>query len=430
MFGLLKAKISSFVDSLTKREEQKIAEEKPAVAEKPIPEPVEVRKPEAAVEKPRAPVEVRKPVPAEKPVVRPEAKQPAVEVKRPAAIAEKPRAPEPAEVKRPEPLEVIRPAPAEKPAVELKKPAAVPAKEEEKKPMKVSLSLESKVKGLLLGEVEVKEKDVDDLLQELEMSMLEADVAYEVAQSVGAELKKGLVGKRIRASEVQKKVKEIVREALRAQLEKEKPDLLKLAAGKEKPFKILFVGPNGAGKTTTMAKVAELFMKNGKSVVFSASDSYRAAAIEQTEAHASRLGIKAIKQSYGADPAAVCFDAISYAKAHNIDVVLMDTAGRQETNRNLIDEMKKIARVAKPDMKIFVGESIAGNAIVEQVKSFNEAVGLDGVVLTKLDCDAKGGAALSVTKATGVPILYFGVGQGYADLREFDADFLLSQLLE
>ncbi len=429
MFGLLKAKISSFVDSLTKREEQKAAEEaKPEVSEKK-PEPLAEPKPVAPAARPA--IETKKP--AHVPAPLPEVKKPAAvekphvvaEEKKPLVAVEKPRVPAP-EMKKPEPV-------AEKPRAPepwARKPVAVPAKEEEKKPMKVSLSLESKVKGLLLGEVEVKEKDIDDLLQELEMSMLEADVAYEVAQAVGAELKAGLVGKRIKAGEIQVRVKAIVREALRAQLEKEKPDLLKLAAAKEKPFKILFVGPNGAGKTTTMAKVAELFMKNGKSVVFSASDSYRAAAIEQTEAHANKLGIKAIKHSYGADPAAVCFDAINYAKAHNIDVVLMDTAGRQETNRNLVDEMKKIARIAKPDMKIFVGESIAGNAIVEQVKSFNEAVGLDGVVLTKLDCDAKGGAALSITKATGVPILYFGVGQGYGDLREFDADFLLSQLLE
>lgn len=301
--------------------------------------------------------------------------------------------------------------------------------EREEEQLKVQLSLESRVKGALLGEVGIKEKDVEGLLADLEMSMLESDVSYDVAKAVCAELKGRLAGQRVRVGEVQARVRETVREVLRSQLEKRGPDLLKSAEEREKPLKILFVGPNGAGKTTTMAKIAELFMKKGKSVVFSASDSYRAAAIEQTEAHASRLGVKTIKHGYGADPAAVCFDAINYAKAHNIDVVLMDTAGRQETNRNLIDEMRKIARVAKPDLKIFVGESIAGNAIVEQVRSFNEAVGLDGVILTKLDCDAKGGSALSIVKATGVPIIYFGVGQGYGDLKEFDADFLVSQLL-
>jgi fused signal recognition particle receptor len=300
-------------------------------------------------------------------------------------------------------------------------------KEEEK--LKVSLSIESKVKGAILGEVEIKEKDVDDVLSELELSLLEADVAYDVADDVVRSIKSSLVGKRVRSKEVEKTVKEVVRKVLQEQLKHEKPDLISMPDAKEKPFKILFLGPNGAGKTTTIAKVANLFMKAGKTVLFSASDSYRAAAIEQTEAHAEKLGVKVIKHSYGADPAAVCFDAINYAKAHGIDVVLMDTAGRQETNRNLMDEMRKIARVAKPDFKIFVGESIAGNAIVEQVKAFKEAIGLDGVILTKLDCDAKGGTALSIIKATGVPILFFGVGQGYGDIIEFDEEFVLSQLL-
>lgn len=300
-------------------------------------------------------------------------------------------------------------------------------KEEEK--LKVSLSLESKVKGAILGEIEIKEKDVDDVLEELELSLLEADVAFDVASEVVRFIKSSLIGKRVKSGEVEKTVKEVVREALWEQLKQEKPDLLSLPDSKEKPFKILFLGPNGAGKTTTMAKIADIFIKSGKTVVFSASDSYRAAAIEQAEAHAEKLGVKVIKHSYGADPAAVCFDAINYAKSHGIDVVLMDTAGRQETNRNLMDEMRKIVRVAKPDFKIFVGESIAGNAIVEQVKTFKEAVGLDGVILTKLDCDAKGGTALSIIKASKVPILFFGVGQGYDDIIEFDEEFILSQLL-
>jgi len=299
----------------------------------------------------------------------------------------------------------------------------------EEEALKVNLSLESKVKGAILGQVEIKGKDVDDVLSELELSLLEADVAYSVAGDVVAAIKKALVGKKVKSGQVQKAVKDAVKGALREQLREEKPDLLSLLDSKGKPLKILFVGPNGAGKTTTMAKVADMFIKAGRTVVLSASDSYRAAAIEQTEVHGNRLGLKTIKHGYGADPAAVCFDAINYAKAHGIDVVLMDTAGRQETNRNLVDELKKINRIAQPDFKLFVGESIAGNAIVEQVRSFNEAVGLDGVVLTKLDCDAKGGTALSIVKATGVPVLFFGVGQGYDDLIEFDEEFVLAQLL-
>ena len=413
MFGLLKSKISSFITSLSKREEEK-AEEAEAPAEKTR-------------------IEERKPEPV-KPAIIPKAEEARPAPKPEPAKKEKEIA-QPAAEKKPAP--VVKPAVAPAPKAEEKmaapeRPAFAPAPKAEEKKMKVSLSLESRVKGLVLGQVEIKEKDIDDLLRELEMSMLEADVAFEVSQALAEDLKGKLVGKKVRRGDVERAVRESVASALRDTMDVRGPDLLKAAEEKKmagEPLKILFVGPNGAGKTTTMAKIAELFIKNRKSVVFSASDSYRAAAIEQTEAHGNKLGLKTIKHGYGADPAAVCFDAINYAKAHKIDVVLMDTAGRQETNRNLVDEMKKMARVAKPDLKIFVGESIAGNALVEQVRSFNEAVGLDGVILTKLDCDAKGGTALSVTKATGVPILYFGVGQAYGDLKAFDADFVVSQLL-
>ncbi len=427
MFGLLKNKISSFIDSLTKREEQKIGEASPAAAEvekaAPVPEVI-TPKPSPEARKPAPVPEVKRQAPAPVPTVLiPEAKKPmpVPEVRRqvPAPV---PHAPVP-EAKKPTFIPEVR------------KPAAVaqarPA--EEPKKMKVSLSLESKVKGIILGEVEVKEKDIDDLLEALKMSLLEADVAFEVSQSLAEDLKQKLVGKKVKRGEVQKAIRGAVASALRDTLDLRGPDLLKAAEEKNRtgePLKLLFVGPNGAGKTTTMAKIAEMFMRAGKSVIFSASDSYRAAAIEQTEEHANRLGIKAIKHGYGSDPAAVCFDAVNYAKAHKIDVVLMDTAGRQETNRNLIDELKKIARVAKPDLKIFVGESIAGNALVEQVRSFKEAIGLDGVILTKLDCDAKGGTALSVARASGVPVLFFGVGQRYEDLLPFDPDIVLRQILE
>ena len=470
MFGLLKNKISSFIDSLTKREEEKLEKEQAPEKAETIPEPQQAGnlpvqpKPAESTQKPMPLREqpkqaeakpVLKPAPIQEPPKKagmpkpiPPAPKPA-EMPKPAGMpkpAEHKLEPKPAGMPKPaehklEPKPAGMPKPAEhklepKPASmpkpkppELKLP---PAKKPEEK-IKVSLSLESKVRGLILGQVEVKEKDVDDLLQVLEMALLEADVAFEVSQSLTEDLKRKLVGKKVGRGEVQKAIKEAVTSALRDTLGLKGPDLLvsaeeRNAAGE--PLKILFVGPNGAGKTTTMAKIAEKFMKAGKTVLFSASDSYRAAAIEQTEEHAKRLGIRAIKHGYGADPAAICYDAVNYAKAHKIDVVLMDTAGRQETNRNLIDELKKISRVAKPDLKIFIGESIAGNALVEQVRAFKEAVGLDGVILTKLDCDAKGGTAFSVAKATGVPILFFGVGQGYGDLLPFDPDFVVKQVFE
>ena len=196
----------------------------------------------------------------------------------------------------------------------------------------------------------------------------------------------------------------------------------------EKPFVIVFVGFNGSGKTTTIAKLAHWLKKNGLSVVIAASDTFRAGAIEQLEEHAKRVGVRVIKHDYGADPAAVAYDAIQHAKARGIDVVLVDTAGRNELNRNLMDEMRKIVRVTKPDLVIFVGDALAGNAVVEQARQFNDAVRIDGVILTKLDADARGGAALSISHAIGAPILFVGVGQGYDDLKPFDEKWFVDRI--
>ena len=190
----------------------------------------------------------------------------------------------------------------------------------------------------------------------------------------------------------------------------------------------MFFGINGSGKTTTIAKMTKMLLDKKLKVVIAASDTFRAAAIHQLQEHADKLGVKLIKHDYGADPAAVAFDAIKYAEAHGIDVVLIDTAGRLHSNVNLIDEMKKVARVAKPDMKIFVGESITGNDCVEQARSFNEAIGIDGIILAKADVDEKGGAAVSVSYITKKPILFLGTGQGYDDLTPFRSELIVESL--
>ncbi|MBL7056474.1 signal recognition particle-docking protein FtsY, partial [Candidatus Woesearchaeota archaeon] len=184
----------------------------------------------------------------------------------------------------------------------------------------------------------------------------------------------------------------------------------------------------GSGKTTSIAKVANMLKNNKFSCVLAASDTFRAASIEQLEYHGKQLGIKVIKHDYQSDPAAVAFDAIKHAKAKEIDVVLIDTAGRLHSNSNLIEEMKKIIRISKPDLKIFVGESITGNDCIEQAKAFNDAVGIDGIILTKADVDEKGGAAISVSYVTKSPIMYFGVGQEYIDLKEFDSNMVVEGL--
>ncbi|NJE07525.1 signal recognition particle-docking protein FtsY [Thermococcus sp. M39] len=282
-----------------------------------------------------------------------------------------------------------------------------------------------------VAQTEIKEKDVEEALWDLELELLEADVALEVVEELKEKIKQQLVGQKVKiGTDKRKLVEDAVRKAVLEVLTPErKINLLEMIKSKkEKPFVIVFVGFNGSGKTTTIAKLAHWLKKHGLSVVIAASDTFRAGAIEQVEEHARRVGVKIIKHRYGADPAAVAYDAIQHAKARGIDVVLVDTAGRNELNRNLMDEMKKIVRVTKPDLVIFVGDALAGNAIIEQARQFNEAVRIDGVILTKLDADARGGAALSISHAIGAPILFVGIGQGYGDLKEFDEKWMIEKI--
>jgi len=253
-----------------------------------------------------------------------------------------------------------------------------------------------------------------------------------VAEEIITDLKKRIVGQKIKSSDIEKYIISSIHDAVYGVMQKENIDLvaeIKKTRQTKKPYKILFIGPNGAGKTTTIAKVAHYLKKNGLSCVISASDTFRAAAIEQAVEHAKRLNIPYIKHDYGSDPAAVAFDAIKYAEAHDIDVVLIDSAGRQETNRNLIEQLKKIERVTSPNLKVFVGEGITGNALLTQVSEFNSAIKLDAVILTKLDVDAKGGTVISVRKASGVPILFIGVGQEYDDLIPFDKEYIIKRIM-
>ncbi len=318
---------------------------------------------------------------------------------------------------------------AEKAKEEVKKEKKVEGPQEtkakiEKKPetgKEIRLGAVSTVKSLFLKEVEIREEDVKELLDNLELELLEGDVSLEVSQEIIEKLRNELVGAKIEKEKLNETIKEKIKKTLVEVMERKRIDIVEYVKSHEKPVKILFLGINGAGKTTTIAKIAKMLMDNNMRVVFAASDTFRAAAIEQIEVHANRLGVKVIKKDYGSDPTSVAYDAMNYARAHGTDAILIDTAGRQETNINLINELKKMNRVIKPDLKIYVGESIAGNALIEQVASFNREIGVDGVILTKLDCDAKGGTILSVAKTTGVPVLYVGVGQDYDDIELFDA---------
>ncbi len=267
----------------------------------------------------------------------------------------------------------------------------------------------------------------EEFFWELEVAMLENNIAVEVIEKIKEDLKREVVNVPIKRGRIQETIFMVLKESIKGLFKEQKLDLAKRIE-KKKPFIICFVGINGSGKTTTIAKFANMLKKQGKTVVLAASDTFRAAAIDQLEMHANKLGIKIIKQDYGSDAAAVAFDAIKHAEAKKDDTVLIDTAGRMHSNTNLVDEMKKIVRVAKPDLILFIGESITGNDCVEQAKRFNDAIGIDGIVLSKADVDEKGGAAISISYVTKKPILYLGVGQGYDDLEEFNVQKILNSI--
>jgi fused signal recognition particle receptor len=273
----------------------------------------------------------------------------------------------------------------------------------------------------------ISEEKFEELFWDLEVGMLENNVAVEVIEKIKNDLKEELVNKKVRIGKTEEAIIASLAKSIDGLFLVDNINLIE-EAKKKKPLKIVFVGVNGSGKTTTIAKVASMLKRKNISCVIAAADTFRAAAIQQLEEHANRLGIKMIKHDYGSDPAAVAFDAVKYAEARNIDVVLIDTAGRLHSNTNLMDEMKKIVRVAKPDLKIFIGEAITGNDCVEQARHFNDSVGIDGIILAKADVDDKGGAAISVSYVTHKPILYLGTGQEYENLVEFSPKMVTQSL--
>jgi fused signal recognition particle receptor len=295
-------------------------------------------------------------------------------------------------------------------------------------------------KGLsgLVNKVTTTELTSDKLhpvLGDFKLNLIENDVAVSVADYICEEMERRLNGVQVKRLEDRKSVvKENLNKVLLDILTpKEKIDLLQRIDEKRRrnePYIIMFVGINGTGKTTSIAKVAKFLMKNGYSVVLACSDTYRAGSIEQLEEHARRLGVKMIRHKYGADPAAVAYDAISHAKAQGINVVLIDTAGRIQTDRNLMNELGKIKRVITPDLTILTVDALTGNDAVMQAEEFHKIVGIDGTILTKVDADVKGGSALSVTYVTGKPIIFIGIGQRYEDLQPFSPEQFTEMILK
>ena len=321
--------------------------------------------------------------------------------------------------KKPEQLKKEEPKHEEAKPVEALKPA-------EKKP--------EEKKGLFAGlfEKTLNAEEFEKFFATLEISLLEANLAYEVTQLLKKKLSDEMVGTKIPRGKGEEILFKTIEDTFRGILYEKHPDeILKFInenKAKGEPTKFLFLGVNGVGKTTTLAKMCHWLKDKGYSVVISASDTFRAASIEQLEKHASKLGVDVIKHKYGGDPAAVAFDAIEHAKSKKIDIVLIDSAGRQHTSANLMDELKKLKRVAKPDFSIFVADAMTGNDAVEQAREFGEQIGFDFSILGKADVDQKGGAILSVSYVSSKPIAFLGTGQEYKDLEPFDKEKLLKRI--
>jgi len=424
MFKFLKKKLKVFEKKLEEEIEEELEKE---VIEESKPKIVKEQPPAAEKLKETPVVEVKKEKPEEKPIIKEEKRVEEKKIEEPEHIEEKE-------------AEII---PKRKRARKAKKEVSEEKKEREKqidKQIEESIetelqrivqtrkSIEETVKTDKKPSRTIDEKKLDELLWDLELGLLESDVAYSVIDSIKKDIKQEIRNTpfaRLRSGDF---VESVLKNAISHVLTANDFDFNEFIEKSKKPVVIMFIGVNGTGKTLSIAKIARLLHNQEKTCVMAAGDTFRAGAIEQLTIHANNLGVKIVKHGPGSDPAAVAYDAIEHAKAKHKDVVLLDTAGRMQTSSNLMDEMAKIKRVAKPDLIIFVGDALSGNDAVEQAKRFNETVGIDGVILTKVDTDAKGGSSLSIAYTIGKPLLFIGVGQEYDDQIPFDAEWMVNNI--
>jgi len=399
MLGFLKKKLSESVEKLSDR-----------IRGNDVPEPHVL---EEKIEKPAYVQEEKKPKLAEKPKAHEKVheKKDGKEEKKPELKHEKAKEPKPE-------VRIER----------YEKPAGRPAEKIVEKVVEKKASFMDRLTGRVL-ERKISEDDINSLFDEMELGLMEANMAIETIDFIKAEMKKLLVGKQLKRGDIEKDIRSSLKKIMLEIFDQGKIDLEGLAKSK-KPVCIVFLGFNGAGKTTSIAKLAQYLKNRHLDVVLAAGDTWRSAAIEQLEVHGNRLGIKVIKHKYGADSAAVIYDAVEHAKAKGTHFVLADTAGRSHSNQNLMDELKKVVRVNKPDLKILVMDSLAGNDLVEQARNFDAAVGVDAMIFTKVDVNEKGGGMVSACLTVKKPILYIGTGQAYDDIELFDAQKFVKDLME
>jgi len=430
MFGLLKKKFKDLSDKILGKSKEKIdsedqsqeetssdtsktldvPEEKSPVSKEPISNSEELSVPKVEDAKEEIPV-------------------PKVE-----DVKEEKSTPKVEDVKEEIPIPKVEEIKEEKPILkeeikEDKQPSKAYTDLESKKVEDVKKTTFTKIKSLFSSKIKLSEKEISEFLDDFEISLLEADVSIDSSTAIIEDLKKRLVNASFSKTNILEDIKKNIKETLKEQLNIDCDINNYISQKQNEPLIILIIGPNGAGKTTTISKFANLYKNQDKSVVLASSDTFRAGSIDQLEVHAKRLGVKVVKQNYGSDPAAVAFDAVASAKANKNDVVLIDTAGRQDTNINLMQELSKIKRVVKPDLTIYIGESQSGQTIVEQIQKFDKEIGVTGVILTKIDTDPKGGVAISILNEIKKPIFYIGTGQEYNDIEKFSPEYIIERIV-
>jgi len=370
MFGFLKDKIKSAVSSITKK-----VEKEAEVVEKPV-------------------------------------------------VKEKPKVSKPKEQKKVEtvPKEEVKDKPKEEPKKEVVKEEPVVKKEEKK-------SFFGKIKERVTTK-KISEKQFEEFFFELEVALLENNVALEVIDKIKEDLKRDLVDVPLKRGDIGQQIMNTLKKSVSEILDVPKLSLLSEVKKAEKPYKILFLGYNGVGKSLSVARVAQFFKKNGMKPILAAGDTFRAAAVAQLEEYGKQVGVPVVKHQQGSDACAVIFDTISSAKAKGLDVVLADSAGRVHSNNDLMQELQKIVNKNKFDLKVLVIEATVGSDVVDQVKSFDKVVGVDALIITKNDVYEKGGSLLSACFLLEKPILFLGVGQGFDDLKEYDSKEIAGKMFE
>ncbi len=288
-----------------------------------------------------------------------------------------------------------------------------------------------RIKGVFKGIIDelqgkISENDINRFFEEHELDLIEADVSFEAIEYI-----KDYMIKRVKQGIKGDKgaVRQLLQDAILSIVTKERPLELIVKERPERPFVVTFLGINGTGKTTTIAKVAKRLSSAGIKPFVVIGDTYRTGAIEQMEKLLNSIGIDHYAGGYGRDPASVAYDGIQMARASGNDVVLIDTAGRMQTNEPLLEELAKIVKVSSSNYNVFVGDALSGNDIMLQARTFLERPGFNASIVTKVDADVKGGSIISLAFASRRPIMFLGVGQGYDDLVEFEPSWLVERIL-